>query len=342
MGKESDNGLAVPKRARRVKERKEADYKLIREYYEQKGWSISVMCQILEISRAAYYKWLHRKPSKAEESDKELLGQIKAIADKNNRLFGYRKMTMSLTKGEKGTLNHKRVYRLMCLYDLDSVYRRKKRRWKRSEPAVTAENKMGRDFNADAPNEKWGTDITELKWPGITGKVYISTILDHYDRYPVAVVVSRRNDTALTDQTLKIALKKNPEGVKLFHSDRGFQYTRAVYQNRLIKAGALSSMSRAGCCIDNAAVECFQGQIKDMLEILHPEVKTYEQLEAAIYATYDYYCNEYPQERFHGKTSGQVRAEALTAEVPVSYPIKINLGIQRWWQMINEKQTART
>ncbi|EOS62170.1 hypothetical protein C815_00061 [Firmicutes bacterium M10-2] len=83
---------------------------------------------------------------------------------------------------------------------------------------------------ADKPNQKWCTDVTEMKLANGT-KIYISTILDLYDRYPVAWHISTRNDTELVNKTLEKALENNnPDGI-LFHSDRGFS-TLARYSRR--------------------------------------------------------------------------------------------------------------
>ena len=132
------------------------------------------------------------------------------------------------------TYNHKRVYRLMCINDIVSNYRRKSSyNYRRSTPETTAENILNRDFNADRPNEKWCTDITEIRIPTTNEKLYISPVLDLYDRYPVSVAVSERNDTAITDQALKKAHEAYPEARPLYHSDRGFQYTRAVFKAEL-------------------------------------------------------------------------------------------------------------
>ena len=62
------------------------------------------------------------------------------------------------------------------------------------------------------------------------------------------------------------------------------------------------SMSRVSRCIDNGPMEGFQGIFKELLVILHPNLKTYDELEEAIYKTLDYYQNEYPQMRFRGLT----------------------------------------
>ena len=135
-------------------------YKVIRQFHEERGWSIKDMCSILKISRASYYKWLNKKPM--EDKNSLLIKQIQEISEKNNRLFGYRKMTMKINKISEKPVNHKRIYRLMSLLDLQSVYRPRKRYPKNANKQQTAKNVLKRQFETSKPNEVWVTDITEI------------------------------------------------------------------------------------------------------------------------------------------------------------------------------------
>ena len=84
---------------------------------------------------------------------------------------------------------------------IHSVIRKKKAKYIYSKPDETAENLLQRDFYATAPNQKWATDVTEFKVPGDKKKIYLSAIIDLYDRYPVAYVISGRNDNQLVFKT---------------------------------------------------------------------------------------------------------------------------------------------
>ena len=123
---------------------------------------------------------------------------------------------------------------------------------------------MDRDFHAKAPNEKWLTDVTEFKWyEGFeVHKVYLSAILDLYDRRIVSFVISERNDNPLVFKTFDKAVQDNPDAHPLFHSDRGFQYTNCVFHHKLVEAGMTQSMSRVSHCIDNGPMEGFWGILK--------------------------------------------------------------------------------
>lgn len=106
--------------------------------------------------------------------------------------------------------------------------------------------------------------MTEFKYyiDPVAHKVYLSAILDLYDRRIVAAVIRDANDCALVYETLDKAVTDNPDAHPLFHSDRGFQYTTQVFRDKLAAAGMTQSMSRVGKCIDNGPMEGFWGILK--------------------------------------------------------------------------------
>lgn len=133
-----------------------------------------------------------------------------------------------------------------------------------SNPQHIAENVLNRNFHAEAPNQKWLTDVTEFKYHDGSEirRVYLSAIIDLYDRRIVSYVIRDNNDTCLVFDTLDAAIASNPGAHPMLHSDRGFQYTTRAFHIRLVNAGMQQSMSRVGKCIDNGPMEGFWGIIK--------------------------------------------------------------------------------
>lgn len=132
------------------------------------------------------------------------------------------------------------------------------------KPQYIAENRLNREFKAQAPNLKWLTDVTEFHYYlGIEKrKIYLSAILDLYDRRIVAYVIRDHNNNALVFDTFDAAISNNPHAHPLFHSDRGYQYTNRIFHAKLEAAGMIQSMSRVAKCIDNGPMEGFWGIIK--------------------------------------------------------------------------------
>jgi len=197
-----------------------------------------------------------------------------------NGIYGYRRLTDELNARYETCYNYKRIYRLTQRVDLKAVIRRKRPHYRRSSPEVTAENLLNRDFTAEKLNEKWLTDVTELKY-GEHGKLYLSAILDLKDKSIVSFAIGRSNNNQLVFETFDLAVSKYPDAHPMFHSDRGFQYTSKQFKARLDKAGMIQSMSRVGRCIDNGPMEGFWGILKCEMYRLG-NFKDYDSLAAAI------------------------------------------------------------
>lgn len=309
--------------------RYDSKYMAIKFLYKSKGWSINWMCKQLEISRAAYYKWLHREIPQQEAENIKLAQLIKEYDERFNHILGYRRMTSWINHFNQTTHSEKRVHRIMKKLGIHSVIRKKKKKYKSSNAEITAENKLSRNFYATKPNEKWATDVTEFKVPGEKKKLYLSAIIDLYDRYPVSYVISCRNDNTLVFNTFDKAIDSNPGAKPIFHSDRGFQYTSKVFQRKLKEHEMEQSMSRVGHCIDNGPTEGFWGIIKSEMYHMY-EITDEVSLRYAINDYIRFYKKERPQNRYNCKTPYEVRNEALLSEKPMEYPIPENKRIEKY------------
>ena len=311
------------------KQRYESKYMAIKYFYENDGWSINWMCKHLVVSRAAYYKWLHREMPIQEQENIELANLIKEYDERFNHILGYRRMTSWINHFNHTNYSKKRVHRIMKKLNIHSVIRKKKKKYLSSTPQAVAENILQRDFYATAPNQKWATDVTEFKVPGEKKKLYLSAIIDLYDRYPVSYVISCRNDNRLVFKTFDKAIISNPDAKPIFHSDRGFQYTSKVFQRKLMNQEMQQSMSRVGHCIDNGPTEGFWGIIKSEMYAMY-EIKDEGSLRFAIKDYLRFYAEERIQERYDYKTPLEVRTEALATVDPMGYPIPENKRIKKY------------
>ena len=162
--------------------------------------------------------------------------------------MGYRRIRDELDRHHDIDVNDKRILRLCRKEHIQSTIKWKPKSCTRNsnDPVHIAKNYLNRDFHADAPNEKWLTDVTEFKYYiGIeVHKVYLSAILDLYDRRIVAYKIGDHNDNPLVMNTFDAAVALEPDARPLFHSDRGFQYTSRQFCTRLKKHHMKQSMSR--------------------------------------------------------------------------------------------------
>ena len=180
--------------------------------------------------------------------------------------MGYRRINDELYRIHGIKSNDKRILRICRKRGIKSTikYSNKGCTRQAANPQHIAENILNREFKAEAPNQKWLTDVTEFKYyTGIVvHKVYLSAILDLYDRRIVTFVISDSNNNALVFDTFDAAIAENPGATALCHSDRGFQYTNRFFHNKLKAAGMTQSMSRVAKCIDNGPMEGFWGILK--------------------------------------------------------------------------------
>ena len=281
---------------------------------------------------------MNRKETKEEIENNELAHLIIEYDERFNHILGYRRMTRWINKLNSKHYNRKRVRRIMKMLGIKSVIRRKKSKYIKSTAEITAENLLARDFYATKPNEKWATDVTEFKIVGSKQKLYLSAIIDLYDRSIVSYIISTRNDNDLVFRTYELAISRNPGATPILHSDRGFQYTSKVFQTKLKEANITQSMSRVGRCIDNGPTEGFWGIIKSEMYYLH-KFYSFDELKTSIDDYMNFYNNERLQERFNDMTPMEVRTAALeTTEEPIQYPIKENKRIQKYYDNLTNKQ----
>ena len=179
---------------------------------------------------------------------------------------GYRRIRDDLERYHGMQVNDKRVLRICRKKGIKSTIKYSNNGCTRqaANPQFIAENVLNREFIAEAPNQKWLTDVTEFKYyTGIeVHKVYLSAILDLYNRRIVSFIIRDSNNNALVFDTFDKAIKENPGATPLCHSDRGFQYTNRTFHAKLKAAGMTQSMSRVAKCIDNGPMEGFWGILK--------------------------------------------------------------------------------
>ncbi|WP_338546571.1 IS3 family transposase [Emergencia sp. JLR.KK010] len=245
--------------------RHQAIYQAIEEEHKAHHYPVRALCEIGQVSHAGYYKWLNRQIPKEELGNRQIAETIEQIHTESPDK-GYRRIRDELQRYHQIDVNDKRVLRICRKLNIKSTIKYTNQGCTRQakNPQYIAENLLNRQFKAEMPNQKWLTDVTEFKYyEGITKKkVYLSAILDLYDRRIVAYVISDSNNNALVFDTFNEAVSKNPSAHPLFHSDRGFQYTNRVFHAKLEAAGMKQSMSRVAKCIDNGPMEGFWGILK--------------------------------------------------------------------------------
>ena len=270
--------------------------------------SLEILLSIAQLPRATFY--YHLKKSDQADKYKEAKDAITAIYYENKGRYGYRRITAEL-HNRNMPLNHKTVQRLMKELGLACRVRMKKYRSYKGEVGKIAPNLLNRDFNANRPNEKWVTDVTEFNLFG--EKLYLSPILDLHSSDLVSYTISERPVLSMVTSMLDKAFAKIPDETNLIlHSDQGWQYQHKQYQRMLDRKGIRQSMSRKGNCLDNAMIENFFGLLKSELLYLQ-EFESMEHFKQELIEYLEYYNNHRIKAKLKGLPPAIHRLQALSA-----------------------------
>lgn len=233
---------------------------------------------------------------------------MKKKYDSKKGAIGYRQIRIQLNRKLKMHYSRKRYYRLMKALGIKAVIKKKRPTYIKATEKHVAENVLNRQFSAEKPNQKWCTDITELKY-GNGRKAYLSAIIDIYDHSIVSWALSHSNNNVLVMTTVEKAMRKNRGVHPLLHSDRGFQYTSYDYKRLEEKYQFTKSMSRVGRCLDNQPIERFWGTFKEE-KYTQESYSTFEELHLAVRSYMRYYNNYRYSESLNELSPHEFRQQA--------------------------------
>lgn len=265
---------------------------------EQNAFSVAAICRVLCVSKSGYYKSLSPKTSQRRQRTQRIRHDVKKIYEESRQIYGSYKIAQELQNDETmESACRNTVAKAMKDLDLKSCVS------KTFRPTTTvsdssktpAANVLNQNFEATAPNQKWVTDITYLQVTG--GWVYLAAVLDLFSRKIVGWSISESLATPLVSDALRRAVEaRRPDTRQLLHhSDRGCQYTSDEYQKTLRTMNITCSMSRTGCCYDNAVMERFFWSLKHEWT----NFESFADIKEARQSVFQYIETFYNQKRIH-------------------------------------------
>ena len=275
------------------------------------------MCQYLGVSRAAYYKWLKRRPSHREQEDKMIVEYVVKLEEDNNYIFGVNRLVTYVNMETEYHVSSNKMRRIMHDYRVVASVRVAKHDRRSEQKQAVFDNKLLTDkathkFHPDRSNEVWVTDCSEIKY-GIkgTGKLRVSAIKDLYDHSVIAWRVEATETANLVTKTFEAALSatcgKKPQ---ILHSDQGSSYTSGTYNLALAKNGITHSMSRPGTPGDNSPMESLWSHMKtDFFTFRRPLSEDEAIMMVAEFM--DWYNQQRRQETLNGMTPEEYRNHAV-------------------------------
>jgi transposase InsO family protein len=220
-------------------------------------------CELLKVSRAAYYAHHAGSVSVRQLADEELTERIRQAHQASKGRYGAPRIHAQLRR-DGHRHGRKRIARLLHAAGLHG---RTPRRFKRTtipDPAVAERaDLIRRDFAVDAAavNTRWCGDITYIwTWEGW---LYLATVIDIASRRVVGFALAEhlRSELVAGALTNAVAARDPAPGV-IFHADRGCQYTSGDYAQLAGDFKVALSTGRTGQCWDNALAESFFASLK--------------------------------------------------------------------------------
>lgn len=253
------------------------------------------MCRILGVKSNNYYSYQKRYSTKSEApTHQEMIDWVKDIAHFSDNTYGERRIQKVLNALGFPVSRHKTAQ----LMKEANVWVRYKKKYKvttnsdHNKPIYP--NVLEQNFNVEAADQAWVQDITYV-WTA-EGWLYLAVVIDLYSRKVVGWSMGSRMKAQLVCDALTMAMwQRQPKAGLIIHSDQGVQYASHQYRRLLKSNDFIGSMSKKGCCWDNAVAESFFGSLKQ--ERVH--WKNYPTRYEAQQDVMNYICMWYNSRRLH-------------------------------------------
>jgi putative transposase len=219
-------------------------------------------CELLEVSRSAFYEWHQHVPSARARADVELGERIQEIYDESRGTYGWPRVHRAL-RDAGVRVRRARVARIMRSKGLVGRCRRRWIKTTISDPDVVAVDLLKRAFGPGTVelDRVYVGDITYIRtWEGW---LYLATVIDLASRRVVGWAMADHMRAELVCDALRMAIEnRQPAPGAMFHSDRGTQYTSTEFRDLLAEHKMIQSLSRPRQCWDNAVAESFFASLK--------------------------------------------------------------------------------
>jgi len=245
-------------------------------------------CRWLGVSESWFYKWHQRPPTPRQQRRAELDAAVKVSFDDSGGTPGtYGSPRVFADLIEAGwKVSHNTVAASMARQGLQGRSPKRKRRslTRPDKAAAPIADLVKRDFSAEAVDQRWCGDLTEI--PTDEGKLYLATVMDLASRRLPGFALGERHDAPLARAALCMAaaVRGGQVGGVVFHSDKGGEYTGDVFADACAGLGTIQSMGRVGSALDNAAAESFNSTLEhELLSRRHFATKDQARRQVAAY-----------------------------------------------------------
>jgi len=252
---------------------------------------IKTLCRVLKVNRSTYYKHFSQIKSPRTLENEEIKCSILELYAIHDKRLGVIK-TRELLRGYGINISANRVYRLMKSMLLPAMSTRKPRFTYASHDDFACINQLNQQFKQKSPNTVWVSDITYIRVSNYW--CYLCVIIDLFSRKIIAYKIAKNATANLVIDTFKLASKsRNLTAGLMFHSDRGTQYTSALFRKLLDEKNVVQSFSKKGHPYDNAVAEAFFKYLK-LEQTNRRSYTNINELELSIFEYINYYNSKRP------------------------------------------------
>ena len=274
-------------------------YAFIREH--STAYSVTRLCQVLEVSPSGYHDWRDRPESNRARQNRRLVTKISLFHKASRGIYGSPRIHRDLIEsGEEVGVN--RVARLMSQNDIQSKMARKFVMTTDSKHTLQpAPDRLKRDFDVTSPDKAWVSDTTFI--PTRQGWLYLAVVIELYSRQVLGWAMGDKNNAQLVQDALTMAIWRRAKvDSVIVHSDQGSTYASGDYQRLLKEKSLLCSMSRKGECLDNAVAESFFGTLKTEL-VNHEDYRSKEEAKKSLFEYIEVFYNRRRRHSYLGYIS---------------------------------------
>ncbi len=289
----------------------------------QNTFTIKELCQLTNVSRSGYYRWLNADDQRRRREEKDLEDFQLILHAYQFRGYdkGVRGIHMRLLH-EGICMNVKKIRRLMRKYNLFCPIRKAnpyRRMMKELRSNVIAQNHVNREFKLYGARKILLTDITYI--PIVQDFCYLSVVIDAYTMQVLSYVLSESLEVTFVLETVNKLIEVH--GITLdsetyIHSDQGSHYTSVKFRELIADKGLIQSMSRRGNCWDNAPQESFFGHMKEELRKQFKKWTNFTEVKTSIDDWMDYYNNDRYQMQLQKLSPNEFYDYITTGKYPTS------------------------
>lgn len=269
-------------------------YEAIHRYHSE--FSVAKMCEVLTVRQSGYYQWRKGEVRRQERAKRELglIHTVEEVFYESKQTYGYRRLFEALVQ-KKVMISRYKVIKIMRQIGFYPILTSTFKPYpKQKSEGRFSENQLAQQFHVNEPNKVWAGDITYIK--SSRGWVYLSVVIDLFNREVVGYALSKSPNTELVKRSLGNAMAGREKQTGLiFHSDRGCQYSSSGFGQYLQQLQIQGSMSKAGCPYDNSCVESFFASTKK--ECIHR--RSYDTMEEIEQEMFEYINLFYNRKRLH-------------------------------------------